>query len=178
MRIFGSFPEPPGCRFLVAQHMPAGFTRGFAERIDRLTALRAREAAGGEEPAPGQILLAPGGRHLELECVGGRVLTRVAARGRQDRYAPCVDRLFESAAKHYGEQVLAVVLTGMGDDGRRGVEAVAQAGGRVIAESETTAVIFGMPQQAIRTGVVERVLPLGDIAAALCEGAPAAGASA
>lgn len=167
MQIFGAFSEPPPCAFIVAQHMPRGFTRGFAERIDRLTALTASEARGGEEPAPGSVLIAPGGWHLELESVGPRVQTTLIARDSSDKYTPSVDRLFSSAAKHYARDLVAIVLTGMGDDGRRGVGAVKEAGGSVLAESEETAVIFGMPQQAIRTGAVDHVLPLHEIAASI-----------
>lgn len=164
MQLFGSFSEAPPFAFLVAQHMPEGFTRGFAERLDRLTQLRALEARGGEFPTRGTILVAPGGRHLELEALGSEVVTRVVSPLPSDKYTPSVDRLFQSAAKCYGGNVRAVVLTGMGDDGRKGVESVKSAGGSVIAESEETAVIFGMPQQAIRTGAVDQILPLGEIA--------------
>jgi two-component system chemotaxis response regulator CheB len=94
-------------------------------------------------------------------------VTKLIASRDHDKYAPSVDRLFESAAKHLGSDLLAVVLTGMGDDGRAGVRSVNSAGGSVIAESESTAVIFGMPQQAIRTGLVDQVLPLGEIASAI-----------
>lgn len=167
MKIFGAFSDAPQCSFVVAQHMPAGFTRGFAERIDRLTRLHAREAEGGDRLSPGSVLIAPGGKHLEFEGSRAGVVTRLVDVTDRDKYAPSVDRLFDSAAKHLGEDLLAVVLTGMGDDGRSGVRSVKLAGGRVIAESESTAVIFGMPQQAIRTGVVDQVLPLGEIAAAI-----------
>ncbi|MBW2494306.1 MAG: chemotaxis response regulator protein-glutamate methylesterase [Deltaproteobacteria bacterium] len=167
MQVFSSFVEAPPCSFVVAQHMPAGFTRGFAERLDRLTRMRAFEAEGGETLAPGTVLIAPGGKHLELENVKGRVVTRLVSAGDRDKYTPSVDRLFESAAKHIGSELLAVVLTGMGDDGREGVRSVHLSGGSVIAESESTAVIFGMPQQAIRTGLVDQILPLGEIAAAI-----------
>jgi len=170
MQVFGSFPEAPPLAFLVAQHMPEGFTRGFAERLDRLTPLRATEAQGGETPARGTILIAPGGSHLELEASGTDIVTRVVRPTPADKYTPSVDRLFQSAAKSFGGNVLAVVLTGMGDDGRKGVEAVKSAGGSIIAESEDTAVIFGMPLQAIRTGVVDQVLPLGEIATAIEQG--------
>jgi two-component system chemotaxis response regulator CheB len=170
MQIFGAFSEPPPCAFLVAQHMPAGFTRGFAERLDRLTPLSASEAEGGEEPTGGSVLIAPGGHHLELETVRGRTTTRVVEHRGADKYTPSVDRLFASAAKHFGPDVLAIVLTGMGDDGCRGSRNVKECGGNVIAESEETAVIFGMPQQAIRTGVVDLVLPLGEIPAAIQSG--------
>jgi len=171
LQLFGAFPEAPRIAFLVAQHMPAGFTGGFAQRLDRLTTLRAREARGGETPEPGSILLAPGGAHLELESAGGRTVTRISPRQAADKYAPSVDRLFESAAKHFGADLQAVVLTGMGDDGRRGVVAVKASGGSVIAESEQSAVIFGMPKQAIRTGAVDRVVPLAEIAGVIQGGA-------
>jgi len=164
LQILGAFSEPPPCSFLVAQHMPEGFTRGFADRLDRLTSLRAREAQDGEMLEPGCVLVAPGGRHLELESVGGTVVTRLAARLPSERYAPSIDRLFASAAKHFGSYLMAVVLTGMGDDGRCGVGAVKVAGGCTVAESEETAVIFGMPRRAIGTGDVDRVLPLPEIA--------------
>jgi two-component system chemotaxis response regulator CheB len=167
MKIFSAFPDAPQCSFVVAQHMPAGFTRGFAERIDRLTRLRAIESEGGEILSPGTVLIAPGGKHLEFESTGGDVVTKLIAAEDRDKYTPSVDRLFESAAKHLGADLLAVVLTGMGDDGRSGVRSVNLAGGSVIAESESTAVIFGMPQQAIRTGLVDKILPLGEIASAI-----------
>jgi two-component system chemotaxis response regulator CheB len=170
MQIFGAFSTPPPCAFVVAQHMPEGFTAGFAERVDRLTQLSAREARGGEEIRPGSVLVAPGGRHLEFETSGSRVLAKVSAPAAREKYAPSVDRLFASAAKHFGRDLVAVVLTGMGDDGSQGARAVKQAGGLVIAESEETAVIFGMPQQAIRSGAVDRVLPLHDIAASILLG--------
>jgi two-component system chemotaxis response regulator CheB len=170
MQIFGAFAETPACGFVVAQHMPAGFTRGFAERLDRLTPFHALEASGGEEPLPGTVLVAPGGQHLELENVGHRVVTRIVASTPRDKYTPSVDRLFQSAAKHVGSDLMAVVLTGMGDDGRLGVRAVKDAGGSVLAESENTAVIFGMPLQAIRSGAVDAVLPLHEMASAIQRG--------
>ncbi len=180
MRILGSFSEAPPCSVLIAQHMPEGFTRSFAQRIDRLTPFQGREAQGGEVLGEGLVLVAPGGGHLELESRDGRVVARVVPREPGDKYTPSVDRTFEAAAKHFGSELLAVVLTGMGDDGRRGVSMVKQSGGRVIAESEETAVIFGMPKQAIRTGAVDAVLPLDRIAGAIYWGldpadAPVAG---
>ncbi len=170
MQIFGAFSEAPECSFLVAQHMPAGFTRGFAARLNRLTNLSAHEAEGGEPLEPGTILVAPGGHHLELESDGGRVVTRLLESVPEDKYTPSIDRLFDSAAKHVGAELLGVVLTGMGSDGRKGVSSVKLGGGSVIAESEATAVIFGMPQQAIRSGAVDQILPLEEIAAAILAG--------
>jgi two-component system chemotaxis response regulator CheB len=170
MQLFGCFSQAPHCAFVVAQHMPEGFTKGFAERLNRLTPMRAAEAESGDEPAPGTILVAPGGHHLEFAARRGKVSTRIVAKDGCDKYSPSIDRMFQSAAKHYGRDLVAVVLTGMGDDGRRGVREVHGSGGLVIAESEETAVIFGMPQQAIRTGMVDMVLPLGDIAASIQSG--------
>ena len=172
MQIFAAFGEPPAAAFLVAQHMPRDFTRSFAERLGRLTLLRAREAQGGEEPRAGEVLVAPGGSHLELEAQGGRPRTRLLPQEEHDRYAPRIDRLFESAAKQYGPRVLGVVLTGMGSDGRRGAAAIQAAGGRVIVESEETAVVFGMPHQVIREGAADAVLPLHAIAEAIRSGGP------
>lgn len=170
MQILGSFVEAPPVAVLVCQHMPEGFTRGFAERIDRLTPFAAHEAEQGDTPIPGTVLVAPGGRHLEFEREGGRVVARLIDAMPSDKYAPAVDRLFASAAKHFGAELLGVVLTGMGDDGREGVRAIKQAGGHVVAESEQTAVVFGMPHQAIRTGVVDAVLPLPEIASVIESG--------
>jgi two-component system chemotaxis response regulator CheB len=170
MQTLAAFTEPPSCAFLIAQHMPAGFTEGFAERLDRLTPFHVKEAEGGEYPLPGTVLLAPGGFHLELESDSGKILTRIVSNEVGEKYTPSVDRLFKSAAKHYGQDLLAVVLTGMGDDGRMGSLAVKEAGGRVIAESEETAVIFGMPQQAIRAGAVDEVLPLHEVPKAIQSG--------
>jgi two-component system chemotaxis response regulator CheB len=165
VQIFGAFTEAPPCTFLVAQHMPPGFTRGFAERLDRLTPLRVREAQGGDELEPGLVLIAPGGQHLELERRGPQIVTRLDTNTKSSRYIPSVDRLFDSAAKHFGENLLAIVLTGMGDDGRKGACQVKQAGGRVIAESEETAVIYGMPKQVVSAGAADRILPLPQIPA-------------
>ncbi len=167
MQVFAAFGEPPPAAFLVAQHMPRDFTRSFAERIDRLTLLSAGEAEGGEEPRAGHVLVAPGGSHLELQTERGRPRTLLVPQEESDRYAPRIDRLFESAAKQYGSRVLGVVLTGMGNDGRRGAGAIKAAGGQVVVESEETAVVFGMPQQVIREGAADAVLPLHAIAEAI-----------
>ncbi len=160
MQLFGAFREAPPCAFVVSQHMPAGFTRGFAQRLDATTVFAAREAEDFARPAPGTILVAPGGAHLEFERRAEGVVARVLPQSPHDRYAPSVDRMFVSAAKQWGADLLAVVLTGMGDDGAAGALAVKQSGGNVIVESAETAVIFGMPQQAIRTGAADAVLPL------------------
>jgi two-component system chemotaxis response regulator CheB len=167
MQTLGAFADVPPCAFLVAQHMPAGFTRGFADRLDRMTPFSVREATSGEVPEWGSVLIAPGGSHLEVEAVDSRVVTRLQRDASRARHVPSVDRLFASAAKSVGEDLLAIVLTGMGDDGKEGARQVKEAGGRVIAESEETAVIYGMPKQVVNAGLADRVLPLNEIPAAI-----------
>jgi two-component system chemotaxis response regulator CheB len=164
LRLFSAFASPPACAFVVSQHMPAGFTRSFARRLDSTTSFRAHEAENGMPVEEGVILVAPGGAHLEFDARAGAVVARVVPRETSERYAPGVDRMFRSAAKHWGPDLLAIVLTGMGDDGAAGAADVKRAGGNVIAESAETAVIFGMPQQAIRAGAVDAVVPLHEIA--------------
>jgi len=170
LRLFADFRTPPPCAFVVSQHMPAGFTASFARRLDTTTSLRAREAEDGMPVEDGVIMVAAGGSHLEFEAVGTAVVARLAPRSPSERYAPCVDRMFRSAAKHWGPDLLALVLTGMGDDGAAGASDVKRAGGNVIVESAETAVIYGMPQQAIRMGAVDAVLPLHAIAALIESG--------
>lgn len=169
-QLLSAFERVPPRAFFVAQHMPGGFTRGFAERLDRLTPFRVREARGGETAERGTVLIAPGGAHLTFESRGSRIVTRLEEGCEADRFVPSVDRLFSSAAKHFGSQLLAVVLTGMGDDGRAGACQVKRSGGRVIAESEETAVIYGMPRQVVSAGAADRVLPLYEIPAAIGAG--------
>jgi two-component system chemotaxis response regulator CheB len=158
--------EPTPC-VLVCQHMPSQFTRAFAERLDRIGPFNVAEAKQGDRLLPGQVYIAPGGRHLLLVEQAGQLVLKTQEVSARDRYVPSADRLFASVAKALGAKALAVVLTGMGSDGAVGVRDVHQAGGEVWAESEETAIVFGMPQEAIATGVVKRVLPLGEIGPAL-----------
>jgi two-component system chemotaxis response regulator CheB len=158
--------EPSPC-VLVCQHMPAQFTKAFAERLDRIGPFNVTEAAEGDPVVPGHVYIAPGGRHMVVEEKNGGLVLKVTPQAEKDRYAPSADRLFSSVARLLGSKSLVVVLTGMGADGASGVREVHQAGGEVWAESEETAVVFGMPQEAIATGAVRRVLPLGEIGPAL-----------
>jgi two-component system chemotaxis response regulator CheB len=153
---------------VIAQHMPEGFTRMFAERLDRMVALRVKESEGDEELVPGLVLLAPGGRNLVVQRgMAGKVFARLEKPRPSDRYIPSADRLLVSAAEAWGKQLVAVVLTGMGDDGAQGIRAARAAGAATIAEAEETCVVFGMPREAIRTGAVQQVLPLPSIGAAI-----------
>jgi two-component system chemotaxis response regulator CheB len=165
-RLLGGLPRLPG-PIAIAQHMPAGFTRLFADRLSRTSAFPVVEAADGQRIEAGTAYVAPGGEHLELSGRFPELAARVRPRKADDLYAPSVDRLFRSAAECAGARAVAVILTGMGTDGRDGMEAVVRAGGRTIAEDESTAVVFGMPAEAARHGAAEFVLPLPEIAAAV-----------
>jgi two-component system, chemotaxis family, protein-glutamate methylesterase/glutaminase len=167
-QVLAALPPDFPAGVVIAQHMPAGFTRKFAARLDRLVGLRVREAGGGEELEPGLVLLAPGGMNLVLERgVDSRLIARVEPPGREDRHVPSVDRLLTSAARACGSGLLSVVLTGMGDDGAAGIRATCAAGGLTVAEAEESCVVYGMPREAVRTGAVQRVLPLSEIGAAI-----------
>jgi two-component system chemotaxis response regulator CheB len=159
-RIFAAFKEPLPFAMVIAQHMPAGFTTTFAERLNRSTGFEVKEARDGDLVLPGRVLLAPGGRNLVLLRTGEEVVARVMVPQEKDRYVPSVDALFSSCARIYKSRMLVVVLTGMGNDGAQGVCEAKGLGAQVIAESEESAVIFGMPREAIATGFVDWVVPL------------------
>lgn len=152
---------------VITQHMPPKFTRAFADRLHRGSRFRVKEAEDGDYVLPGRALVAPGSGSIALRREGVSVRVTIEPPDLAQRYVPSVDRMFETAAEAMGEAVLAVVLTGMGGDGGKGVLKVHQRGGRVIAEAAETAVIFGMPQEAIATGAVDEVLPLGRIGDAI-----------
>ncbi len=152
------FPVP----ILVNQHMPPGFTGLFARRLAGLSALKVVEAEDGESLIPG-VFIAPGGHNMILEERGGGTVIRVMPSLPEDRYSPSADKLILSAAEVLGRTALGVVLTGMGDDGIIGLTALRSAGGKVIAEAESTCVVYGMPRAAIEHGLADMVLPLNEI---------------
>ncbi|QAT84121.1 protein-glutamate methylesterase [Corallococcus coralloides] len=162
-RLLEGLAAEPTVSVLVGQHMPSQFTKAFAERLDRIGPFTVREACEGDVVKPGHVYIAPGGRHLLLSDRTGRLELRTPSPVPADKYAPSVDRLFESAAEVLGPRAVAVVLTGMGADGAQGVRAVHREGGETWAESEDTAVVYGMPKEAIATGAVSRVLALDAI---------------
>lgn len=149
---------------VVSQHMPVGFTRAFAERLNRSSGFTVKEAQDGDPVLPGHALIAPGGMNMVFENRAGQVVARLSQPTQADRYVPSVDVMLESCAAVYGNRVMAVILTGMGNDGSKGVRAVKQQGGYVMAESEESAVVYGMPREAAATGVVDRVVPLQNVA--------------
>ncbi len=162
-QILAALPGDLPLAVVVAQHMPARFTPAFAARLDRASAFSVAEAQGGEGLVEGRCLVAPGGKSVELIREKGVARVRVRHDTEAERYVPSVDLLFASAAAALGSRALGVILTGMGDDGRDGLREIRRLGGRTIAESAETAVVFGMPKAAIDAGGVEQVLSLPEI---------------
>jgi two-component system chemotaxis response regulator CheB len=157
----GDLPVPVA----IALHIPYGYTEALARRLDDVCALSVHEASDGVALAPGTAVLARGGWHLELARTATDVVARLDNRRGPSAYTPSVDLLFESAVAAYGSRVLAVVLTGMGDDGLRGARAVRAAGGAVLAEAESSCVVYGMPRSVNDAGLVQSQVPLDDMAA-------------
>jgi two-component system chemotaxis response regulator CheB len=153
------FPTP----LVVVQHMPPVFTHHLATRLNQESALAVREASDGETLQPGQVLIAPGNFHLELRRQGIAVKTVVQQSPPENSCRPAVDVLFRSAARLFGPHCLAVVLTGMGQDGLRGAEHIVRAGGAVVAQDETSSVVWGMPRAVAEAGLAHSVLPLDSI---------------
>ena len=158
--IFSSFEHKFPFAVVVSQHMPSGFTRAFADRLNRSSPFDVKEAADGDLVSPGRILIAPGGMNMVFEVCGGQVTARIVPPTSSDRYVPSVDVMLESCAGIYRKRMIAVILTGMGNDGSKGVRAVHEQGGYVIAESDETAIVYGMPREAVATGIVDRIVPL------------------
>lgn len=168
--LFEALPGDLPVAILVAQHMPASFTGPFARRLDSAGPFAVREAQAGDVLEGGHAYVSPGAGSLVVQSSAGRLSVGVEPREQtvpRPRIVPSADRLMESAVAEMGRNVMGVVLTGMGDDGSRGVRALRAAGAVTVAESEQTAVIFGMPEAAIRTGAIDEVLPLDGVAAAI-----------
>jgi two-component system chemotaxis response regulator CheB len=164
MEIFSRLPRRPRSAILIAQHMPDKFTRTFAERLDRRSTMAVSEAQDGVAVTQRTALVCPGRRCMELVDDGGDLRVRIGSPDPEDRYVPSADRLFRSVAAIEGANAVGIILTGMGDDGVEGARAILEAGGTIIAESEETAVVYGMPGTAVRAGVVTRTLNLTEIA--------------
>jgi len=148
---------------LVVQHMPPLFTRLLAERLNSTCKLPVKEASQGDVLEPGKILGAPGDFHMKLECNGSSVCVNLDQSPRQNSCRPAVDALFASTAEIYGGAVLAVVLTGMGQDGLRGVEILKAQGATVLAQDEASSVVWGMPGAIVNAGLADFVLPLDEV---------------
>jgi two-component system chemotaxis response regulator CheB len=157
-----NFPAP----IVLVQHMPAAFTKAFAERLDKLCRISVKEAEDGDQLRPGLALLAPGGKQM---MVDGRGTVKILPGDERLNYRPCVDITFGSASKAYGDKVLAVVLTGMGADGREGARLLKQGGSQVWAQDEASCVIYGMPMAIVKANLADAVYSLDDIGRHLVE---------
>jgi two-component system chemotaxis response regulator CheB len=158
-------PDTPG--IVIVQHMPELFTRAFANRLDGLCSITVKEAENNDSVLRGQALIAPGNRHLLLKRSGARYFVEIKDGPLVCRHRPSVDVLFRSAARYAGPNAVGIILTGMGDDGARGMLELKQAGAQTFAQDEATSIVFGMPKEAIRRNAVDRVLPLESVAAAI-----------
>ena len=148
---------------LITQHMPPGFTRSFAERLNKLCQITVKEAEEGERVLPGHAYIAPGDMHLELARSGANYIVRLHQGPAVNRHRPSVDVLFDSVARYAGRNAVGVILTGMGNDGAAGMLKMHQAGAYTIAQNEASCVVFGMPREAILTGGVDEVVDLQQI---------------
>ncbi len=171
LELISRIPERFTGSLLIAQHMPDKFTKTFAERLDKKGNIRVSEAMDNDPVAARRALVCPGRNCMEVIVGAGGGIglqadlrIRLVAPSKSDRYVPSADRLFRSVAEVAGSRAVGIILTGMGDDGTKGARHIIDAGGMVIAESEETAVVYGMPGAAVRAGVVTEILALGAIA--------------
>jgi two-component system, chemotaxis family, protein-glutamate methylesterase/glutaminase len=163
-RVIPALPGDVPFALVVVQHMPAAFTATLAERLNALSAIEVREAVDGDRPRQGLALIAPGDRHLEVEGSG---VLRLRDGPEVHGCRPSVDVTMKSAAGVFGRRLVGVVMTGMGKDGAEGMTAIKAAGGRTLAQSQETCVIYGMPRAAVEAGAVDEVIALDDLAARL-----------
>lgn len=154
-------PDSPG--IMIAQHMPAGFTHSFAQRLNGLCRIAVSEAVHGERILPGHAYIAPGGFHLSLTRSGANYVAHVDQELPVNRHRPSIDVLFDSAAKHAGKNAIGVILTGMGRDGAEGLLRMRQAGAHTLAQDEASCVVFGMPRESIAIGAASEVVPLQEM---------------
>ncbi|MBN2528751.1 MAG: chemotaxis-specific protein-glutamate methyltransferase CheB [Deltaproteobacteria bacterium] len=166
-KVLSTIPAHLNAAIVIAQHMPAQFTATFAARLDRLFQLRVLELQQGEVLKNGSVYISPGDANIKISRVAEGYFGEKVPRSPKCRYSPCVDQMFISAANAVREKLLAVVMTGMGNDGAAGCEVIHAAGGSVIVESEDTAIVFGMPQAVLEAGVPAKVRPLHMISGAI-----------
>jgi two-component system chemotaxis response regulator CheB len=159
----GTFPLP----ILIVQHMPPMFTRLLAERLDQKCALHVREASNGMTAGPGDVIIAPGGQHLEVASDGPVFALRVTDEPAENSCRPAVDVLFRTAASHASGRIIGVILTGMGHDGLAGCQLLKERGDTIVAQDESSSVVWGMPGSVVAANVTDIVAPLHEIAGEL-----------
>ena len=149
---------------VIVQHMPEKFTNAFARRLDGICAMTIKEGEHGDVVVPGRVLIAPGNRHMTLRRTGSRYTVEIVDGPHVSRHRPSVDVLFRSVAQNAGRNAMGIILTGMGDDGARGLLEMREAGAYTVAQDEDTSIVFGMPKEAIQRGAASKVLPLHRVA--------------
>lgn len=152
------------CGIVIVQHMPPGFTKSLAERLNSLSSVTVTEAQHNDIVRPGLVFIAPGGYHLLIAREGGNIVVKLNQDPPVGGHRPAVDPMMESVAHIFGSKAIGVILTGMGNDGAKGIQAIKRQNGRTIAEDQSTAVVFGMPKAAIEMGVVDKVVPITNVA--------------
>lgn len=173
MKFFAGFKRAPDVPVLITQHMPATFTAILAEHLAQATGWKTQEASDGQMLKPGEVYVAPGGRHMEVAVVDGKACVRLTDEPPENFCRPAVDPLFRSLPAVYGENVLAVILTGMGHDGLKGARELTRTGGTLLAQDEASSVVWGMPGAVATAGLCTEVLPvdkLGEAAATRLQG--------
>lgn len=149
---------------VIVQHIPAGFSRAFADRLNTMCPFEVKEAVDGDEVCPNRVLIAPGGKQMQLVVNGSRLFVEVNDSEAVNRHKPSVDYLFDSVAKLSGGKILGIILTGMGADGAKGMWNLKQSGAYTIAQDEQSCVVYGMPREAVKLGGVDKIVPLDQIA--------------
>jgi len=166
--VFKQIPAGFKTPIVIVQHMPGSFTQAFAERLNRLSGLTVKEAEDGDQLKNGHVYVAPGGKQLMLDKRNGGCI-HIREADERVSYKPSVDIALASAAKHFGAKALAVILTGMGADGKEGARLLKQAGGHIWAQDEASCVIYGMPMAVVNAGLADTVLPLDEIGERICK---------
>ena len=164
LRVFleGLPTDCPGV--VIVQHMPENFTKSFANRLNELCSISVKEAENGDPILPGHALIAPGNKHMLLKRSGAKYFVEVKDGPLVNRHRPSVDVLFRSTARYAGANAIGIIMTGMGDDGARGLLEMKEAGAHTAAQNEDTCVVYGMPKEAVKLGAAEKVLPLEKLA--------------
>ncbi len=158
--ILTSLPANFPSALLISQHMPRGFTKSLADRLNRLSAISVKEARDNESIVPSTAYICPGGYHLAVKKRRNAFYTEIRSSTENDKYVPSIDVMMSSIADSFGKRAIGVILTGMGDDGKKGMLAIKNKGGYTIAESKETAVIYGMPREVVKSGAADSVQPL------------------
>lgn len=169
LNVFRGLPENFPAPVLVVQHMPEGFTRAFAERLNSNSALNVKEAENGDRVLPGHGYIAPGHSHMLIERTASSQIIRIVKTEKISGHRPSIDVLFNSIAEHCGGKSIGVIMTGMGRDGASGILHIKKSGGSTVAQNEDTSVVYGMNRVAVEMGAIDTIVPLNDISKKIIE---------